>query len=167
MAKHFRLRWIYEPFEDSPSFFAKPMFGGLAVYLHEKMVLVLTESEGDRRWKDQEYPFDLWNGILFPTERDHHISLIGEFGCLRPHPALGKWLYLPLSEPGFEAMAIRLAGLIASNDPRMGIYPKRRKKSSSRKARKKTANKKEAQGKKKRKKLGALNRQKLKRIRRF
>ena len=70
--------------------------------------MVLAESPGETSYRGKDYHFEIWNGIMFPTEQTHHASLIAEFPGLRPHPVLGKWLYLPAERDDFEASAIEL-----------------------------------------------------------
>lgn len=108
--------WTVEPLEDDPTFVTRSMFGGLAVYYDGKMVLVMMENRNDLDW----------NGMLIPTERPFHLSLLKEFSELIPHRILGKWLYLPLSSGDFEDHAVRLIDSIRRRDPRFGIYPKKR-----------------------------------------
>ena len=139
--KRFSLEWAFELFQDDPSFFSKRMFGGLSAYVHGRMVMVLCESPGDREWKDKKYSFDIWSGILVPTERDFHASLTKEFSSLVTHPVLPKWLYLPMTNSDFENVAESLARLIAKNDERFGVIPKLRKITKKKKHRKNTAKK--------------------------
>ena len=47
--------------------------------------------------------------------------------ALRPHPVLGKWLYVTQEDPEFEATAQHLTGLVLARDPRVGVEPKPRK----------------------------------------
>lgn len=128
IARTFSLEWTLEPLQEKDSFATKKMFGGLAVYVDGRMVMLLAESPGERSWKKQPYDFDLWNGVLFPLEREVHASLIEEFQSLMPHPVLGKWLYLPMEVDNFEETIQALVQLIAENDLRFGVYPKVRKK---------------------------------------
>ncbi|MCB0392576.1 MAG: hypothetical protein KDD58_14905 [Bdellovibrionales bacterium] len=123
MAKFFSLTWAFEAFEDSPTFFTKRMFGGLAAYVEGKMVLVIFENPDDREYRGKVYNFDLWNGILLPLERKVHATLINDFPELINHPVLPKWLYLPMSNEYFETTIETISSLIAKNDPRFGIYP--------------------------------------------
>lgn len=120
------------------------MFGGLAVYLFGRMVMVIMENPGDRTYRDQEFPFDVWNGVLLPVERSSHESLQQEFQELISHPVLGKWLYLPMSSRSFEEHIERIARLIKQDDMRFGVYPKPRgeRKSKSKKKSKKKVSKK-------------------------
>ena len=148
MGKVFKTAWVYEPLEGHISFFVKPMFGGLAVYYNDLMVLVLMESKGDREWKGQKFDFDLWDGLMLCTSREQHPSLVEDFPELRPHPVLGKWLFLSADLDEFEEVAVQLAERIKDKDPRMGIVPGTRKKS-------KKASTKKSVGKKKSKKTKA------------
>lgn len=134
MAKEFQLTWLLEPLEDDPSFATKRMFGGLAVYFNDLMVLLLAESEGDREWKGQRFDFDIWNGLLCPTDRVHHDSLCAEFPSLVAHPILGKWVFLPLSDSNFEALAQRIVFQICKKDHRFGIVPGKGKNKHKKKA---------------------------------
>lgn len=71
----------------------KAMFGGLAYYLDDLMILALFEDNRD------------WNGCLFPVEREHHPQVMELFPVLSPHKILGKWLYLPMDTENFESHA--------------------------------------------------------------
>ncbi len=110
------LHWVVEPLINETSYIEKPMFGARGCYLHGQLVLVLA-SRGREPWK----------GLLIPTEREHHASLIDEFPELRVHPILGKWLYLQEDTEEFEELASRLVILMARDDPRIGVVPKPRK----------------------------------------
>ena len=134
---------------DEPSYFSKQMFGGLAIYFKDLMVLVLTESPGDREWRGRSYNFDLWNGALICTSREHHKSLQASWPALISHPVLGKWLYMPMSHSEFESSISDLVDAIAQGDPRVGIVPGQK---GRRKSRKKSSKKKKAQKKKTKKK---------------
>jgi hypothetical protein len=118
MAKEFELVWAFEPFEEDPSFVSRHMFGGKAAYVQGKIVMCLAEDRDDPKWY----------GILFPTEKKYHESLQNEFAPLIPHPILPKWLYLPITCEDFEEIAMVLAHQIAKGDPRLGVYPKPKKK---------------------------------------
>ncbi len=143
--KTFSLSYTFETFENHMTFFKKPMFGGLAVYLHGRMMMVIMENPGDRSYRGKEYSYEVWNGVLLPMERSSHDSLQREFPELVPHPVLGKWLYLPMSAPAFELHIERIAQLIKLDDFRFGVYPKprgKKKSSPQKRAKKKTQRKK-------------------------
>src|SRR3954469_5091321 len=84
--KTFDNEWIFQAFEDHPSFFTKRMFGGLAVYLFGRQMMVLVEPTKTGRWK--------WHGVLICTEHAHHRAIIAEFPPLASHAVLKKWLYI-------------------------------------------------------------------------
>ena len=93
------------------------MFGCLAVYVGEKIVLILREKPGQ----------SLDNGVWLATTREHHESLRGEFPSMRSIQVLGKkvtgWQVLPADAPDFEEAAMRACELIIARDPRIGKVP--------------------------------------------
>ena len=103
--------WVIEPLENEPTLVVRAMFGGKAVYLDGRLVLHLTAQE------------EPWRGVLIPTFREHHASLIAERPSLSPHPILGKWLYVPEAAATFEADAAWIVSRLRSRDPRFGIEP--------------------------------------------
>lgn len=110
------LRWIVESLEEEPSYLEKAMFGARGCYLHGRLVLVLAARK------------EPWKGLLVPTEKKHHKSLQDEFPGLVVHTILGKWLYLAEESEDFEETASRLVELVQEEDPRIGVFPKPRKK---------------------------------------
>ncbi len=121
--REFELIWVFEPFERDSTFCTRRMFGALAAYLQGRMVMLLAEDPGEKSYRGKKYPFDIWNGILLPTFREHHASLNKDFSALKQHPVLGKWLYLPLTEEDFESTVREIGDLIAQGDERFGIEP--------------------------------------------
>jgi hypothetical protein len=103
-----------------------PMFGCLAVYVGEKIVLVLR----DKRQPDAD------NGVWLATTLEHHESLRREFPNMRSIAVFGKevtgWQVLPADAPDFEEAALHACDLIAARDPRIGKVPKPRKSAKSR-----------------------------------
>jgi hypothetical protein len=118
---------------ENPSYFSKRMFGGLAIYCNDLMVFVITESPGDKEWRGQRFDFELWNGFLVCTSREHHQQLQQRFGELVSHPILGKWLYVPMSAPSFEPTVEALVELVQHKDPKIGIVPGQSKRKKSKK----------------------------------
>jgi hypothetical protein len=116
--KKFKHEWILEPFIEHPAFFTKRMFGGLAVYLFERQMLVLVEPTKSGRWN--------WHGVLVCTDHAHHASIQAELPALRPHNVLRKWLFIDSAHEDFEPTMERVAKHIANNDPRFGIFPRNR-----------------------------------------
>lgn len=104
----------------------RPMFGCLAVYVGEKIVLVLRDKP--------TYPED--NGVWLATTLEHHQSLQREFPNMRSIHVLGKqvtgWQVLPVEAADFESAAIRACELILAGDPRIGKIPKRKTESAAR-----------------------------------
>ena len=111
--------WIFQDFEDHPSFFTKSMFGGLAIYLFGRQMLLLVEPTKNGRGK--------WQGVLICTEHAHQAAIIEEFGPLAPHDTLKKWLYIDSRHEDFEPTMERVAKAIAKNDQRFGIHARPRK----------------------------------------
>jgi hypothetical protein len=105
---------------------SRPMFGCLAVYTGEKIVLALRDK--------QEHPED--NGVWLATTQEHHDSLRREFPNMRSIGLLGKrvtgWQVLPVDSADFEEAALRACELIVAGDLRIGKVPGTRRASSPR-----------------------------------
>ena len=122
----------------------RPMFGCLAVYVGDRIVLALRDK-GDASAD---------NGVWLATTKEQHESLRCEFPNMRSIRMLGRevtgWQVLPADAPDFEAAALRACELIMAMDPRIGKLPAPRRSSGSaaRKARKssKRAPKRTAKG---------------------
>ncbi|HYY68449.1 MAG TPA: hypothetical protein VE734_01850 [Terriglobales bacterium] len=103
----------------------RPMFGCLAVYVEDKIVLILR----DKRDKTSD------NGVWLATTEEHHESLRREFPNMRSIQVLGKkvtgWQVLPVDAPDFEEAALRACELIIARDPRIGKVPGERRASRS------------------------------------
>jgi hypothetical protein len=124
--KTFDNEWIFEAFAGRPGFVTKRMFGGLAAYLHERLMLVLVEPTRTGRWK--------WHGVLVCTGFEHHASIGAEFPGLVPHHLLRKWLYIDSAHEDFEPTMEAVARRMARNDQRFGIVPRMAKPSRRKKA---------------------------------
>lgn len=102
----------------------RPMFGCLAVYVEDKIVLALRDKK--------EHVAD--NGVWLATTLEHHESLRREFPNMRSiqvlRSAVTGWQVLPVDSPDFEEAALRACELIVARDPRIGKLPG--KKSGSR-----------------------------------
>ncbi len=106
------LAWIFDVFDGEETYLSKPMFGALAAYVDGRLCLVAS---------DRDEP---WNGLLVCTSQDHHAPLVADLPALRPHPVLGKWLYVPEHDPAFEHTARRTASLVLARDERIGVEPR-------------------------------------------
>ena len=99
----------------------RSMFGCLAVYVGQKIVLVLR----DRRDGTAD------NGVWLATTGQHHESLRREFPNMRSIQVLGKattgWQVLPADVPDFEEAALHACKLIVDGDPRIGKVPRARR----------------------------------------
>jgi hypothetical protein len=106
----------------------RTMFGCLAVYLGDKIVLILREGRNP--------PED--NGVWLATTEEHHQSLAREFRNMRSIHLFGNkitgWQVLPADAPDFEQAALRACELIVARDPRIGKVPKSRQKSTKRRS---------------------------------
>ncbi len=95
----------------------RPMFGCLAVYVADKIVLILR----DKRDETAD------NGVWLATTAEHHDSLRREFPNMRSIRVLGKgvtgWQVLAVDTPDFEEAALRACELILAADPRIGKVP--------------------------------------------
>src|SRR6266566_6002979 len=95
-----------------------PMFGCLAVYVGEKIVLILRDRP--------KYPKD--NGVWIATTLEHHESLRREFPNMRSIGLLGNkitgWQVLAADAADFEEAALRACELVIARDPRIGKVPK-------------------------------------------
>jgi len=107
----------------------RSMFGCLALYVEDKIVLILRDKAG----KSAD------NGVWLATTKEHHESLHGEFPNMRSIQVFGKkvtgWQVLPADAPDFEAAALRACELIVARDPRIGKVPVSRRASGGRKRR--------------------------------
>lgn len=104
----------------------RPLFGCLAVYVGDKIVLAL-------RRKDVE---TVDNGVWVATTAEHHESLRLELPSLRSIELFGPgpsgWQVLPEAGPDFEDEVQRACALILRGDPRIGKIPKPKKAKSKR-----------------------------------
>lgn len=101
------------------------MFGCLAVYVGEKIVMILRDKR-DKTAAD--------DGVWLATTKDHHASLRNDFPNMRSIAVFGKevtgWQVLPADASDFEAAALRACELIAAKDPRIGKIPQKKRKRS-------------------------------------
>ena len=103
----------------------RPMFGCLAVYVADKIVLILRDKRGETAD----------NGVWLATTKDHHDSLRREFPNMRSIQVLGGgvtgWQVLPADAPDFEEAALHACERILAADPRIGKVPGARRTSIS------------------------------------
>jgi hypothetical protein len=101
------------------------MFGCLAIYVQDKIVLILRDK------RDQTAD----NGVWLATTEEHHQSLRREFPNMRSIWVLGKkvtgWQVLQADAQDFEETALRACELVLAGDPRIGKVPGARRASES------------------------------------
>jgi hypothetical protein len=106
----------------------RPMFGCLAIYVKDKIVLILRNKEKRDQTAD--------NGVWLATTEEHHRSLRQEFPNMRSIKVLGKkvtgWQVLPADAEDFEEAAMRACELVLAGDPRIGKVPGTRRPAKSR-----------------------------------
>jgi hypothetical protein len=102
------------------------MFGCLAVYVEEKIVLLLREREDSQ----------VDNGVWLATSSEHHASLQRLLPHMRSIQVFGRgvthWQVIPTDAADFERAALAACALIVAGDPRIGKVPKRRLRSRPR-----------------------------------
>ncbi len=100
----------------------RPMFGCYAVYVSEKLVLILRQRN--------DYTDD--NGVWLAAAHEHHPSLKKEFPCMRSVRLLGAvetvWQNIPVDDDDFEELVLKACALIVKGDVRIGKIPKVKKK---------------------------------------
>lgn len=114
---------LEELYSENPN--VRPMFGCHAIYVRNKLVLIL------RKRNDHERD----NGVWIATDPGHHESLKRLFPSMRSIELLGRnttsWQNLPVDADDFEESVIKACSLILKNDARIGKIPKKKKKRSS------------------------------------
>jgi hypothetical protein len=94
------------------------MFGCLAVYVEDKIVVILRDKCDATSADD---------GVWLATTAEHHESLRREFPRMRSIGVLGKkvtgWQVLPVDAADFEESALRACELIVAGDARIGKVP--------------------------------------------
>lgn len=113
MKKTFENEWILQILARRPGYRAKRMFGGLAGYLGDRLLIVLVEPTKSGRWN--------WHGVLVATDQERQPAIQAEFPQFAPHDVLKKWLYLDSHHDEFEETMERVAAAMARGDARFGV----------------------------------------------
>ena len=96
----------------------RSMFGALAVYVGEKIVLILRDNPKEPQA----------NGIWIALASENDEDLRSEFPEMRQVHILEKelrgWCLLSVDSSDFEESALRACDLILRKDPRIGKVPK-------------------------------------------
>lgn len=114
--------FVFDELEGLP-IHTKAMFGCTAIYVNEKIVLILRDKK--------DFPQD--NGVWLATMAEHHDSLKKLFPDMRSLSLFGgsgptNWQNLPKDCEDFEESVVKVCKLIRKSDPRIGKIPKARKK---------------------------------------
>lgn len=121
MPKPLPFEFIFDEFADI-EYRTNPMFGCLAIYVGEKIVLILRDK------KPAEYD----NGIWIATTQEHHASLKEDFPTMRSirvfGPGVTGWQNLPVTSDDFERDARKLCRFVRKGDERIGKVPAGKKK---------------------------------------
>ncbi len=100
----------------------KPMFGLWAIYLDDKIMLILRQRD-----KNQEM-----NGVWIATSQEFHNSLrkdIPSLTSITPNTLEDtEWQLIPENHPDFETSVRKACELILNHDIRIGRIPKPKKK---------------------------------------
>jgi hypothetical protein len=100
----------------------KPMFGCYAIYVGEKLVLILR----------QRNDFIDDNGVWLAVLHEHHASLKKDFPCMRSVRLLGSpetvWQNISADQDDFEELVLKACHFILKSDVRIGKVPKQKKK---------------------------------------
>lgn len=103
----------------------KPMFGCHAIYVKDKIVLILRNKDG----------FEKDNGVWIATTHEHHASLKKDFSSMRSISLFGGsesgWQNLPADHVHFEEEVMLACKFILKGDQRIGKVPPVRKKKST------------------------------------
>lgn len=113
------LFWIEE--QLPPGVEAIPKHGGMAYFMDQKMILILVEErDGTNEHKGVTYPFEIWNGAIFPIEYKKQSAFFLKYSFLENHPANKDWLYIPANTDSFEEEVKQLLREIHRQNPLLG-----------------------------------------------
>jgi hypothetical protein len=99
----------------------KPMFGCHAIYVRNKIVVILRRKSAT----------DPDNGVWIATLPEHHATLKKDFPSMRSIEVFGGgttgWQNLPEDADDFEENVFKVCDLILKGDVRIGKIPKKKK----------------------------------------
>jgi hypothetical protein len=108
----------------------RPMFGCLAIYVADKIVLILRNKDKPGQTAD--------NGVWLATTEEHHQSLRRDFPSMRSIQVFGTkvtgWQVLPADAEDFEEAALRACEFVLAGDRRIGKVPGAKRAKAPRKA---------------------------------
>jgi hypothetical protein len=109
-----------------PRMVVKPMFGSHALYIDNRIMVILRQKEGETSGDN-----GIW--VVVPIENQPEIKK--EFPALRPikmfqkpgKPAMPTWLNLPEKSGNFEGDVFRIIEMLKKADVRIGKTPESKK----------------------------------------
>jgi hypothetical protein len=107
----------------------KPLFGCHALYVAEKIVLILRKKDAHPEA----------NGIWIATSAEHHSSLkkifpsMGSVYILSDGKSETNWQMIHEHADDFESAAVLACELVLKNDPRIGRIPAKKKRAAKKK----------------------------------
>jgi hypothetical protein len=108
---------------DAVRYWTRPMFGCTAIYVDEKIVLILRHKPERKDGAD---------GVWVATTKEHHASLRRELPSLCSIALFGVgetgWQMLPVDAADFEESVRLVCAMVRAGDPRIGKVPKRKEK---------------------------------------
>ncbi|WP_413586751.1 hypothetical protein [Bdellovibrio sp. HCB274] len=113
------LLWVEELLP--PGFDCVPKHGGMAYYVDMKLVLILVERRGLYEHKGVSYPFELWNGAIFPVLKKAQNAFFLKYLFLENHPVNKDWLYIPADNEDFEDQIKQMMREISRANPLLGL----------------------------------------------
>ncbi|UYL07408.1 hypothetical protein B9G69_010160 [Bdellovibrio sp. SKB1291214] len=107
-----------------PGYDCAPKHGGMAYYVDMKLVMILVERKGLYEHKGVSYPFELWNGAIFPVEKKAQNAFFLKYLFLENHPANKDWLYIPAESEDFEDQVKQMIREVNKPNPLLGLTVK-------------------------------------------
>lgn len=121
------LQWVADLLPEN--FLRRAMFGGFAYYDNLLLKLVIFEGGTETSYRGIQYNFEIWNGCMFPAEKEYHAQLLKKYPFLVNHPILPKWLYLPVKTENFDDLIEKVIKDIQRPNTVWGTLSDRKKKS--------------------------------------
>lgn len=114
------LYWIEELLPDDAQ--SLPKHGGIGYFLDMHLVLLLVEQpDSTYEHKGVTYPFQLWNGCIFPIAYRKQSAFFLKYSFLENHPANKDWLYIPAESENFEEEVRLMMREISRRNPLLGL----------------------------------------------
>lgn len=113
------LYWLEELMSED--MVPRKMHNGVGYYLEDKLVLIVVDFSLTYEHKGRSFPFQIWNGCIFPVEKIKQSAAWVQFQFLENHPANKDWLYLPAESEDFESHVKLVLKQIKKKNPLFGL----------------------------------------------